>query len=125
MKKTFRVWRSADSAQPLALRGSLKSLAAHVQPFLALLALYHVTSLSPIEYDSVRLLRERFKTTFLQILNQMLTHFASLKRSNRRVISSCKFVCIGDDKRVTSHPSQLYLFRWQFCKRVLSVNKVR
>ena len=33
--KSFRVWRSADSAEPLALRGSLKYLAAQVQPFLA------------------------------------------------------------------------------------------
>ena len=37
-----RVWRSADDTEPLALRGSLKSLAAYVQPFLAQLALYHV-----------------------------------------------------------------------------------
>ena len=28
--KTSRVWRSADNAEPLALRGSLKSLEAHV-----------------------------------------------------------------------------------------------
>ena len=33
--KSFRVWRSSDSAEPLALRGSLKYLAAQVQPFLA------------------------------------------------------------------------------------------
>ena len=34
--------KHADNAEPLALRGSLKSLAAHVEPFLARLALYHV-----------------------------------------------------------------------------------
>ena len=28
--KTSKVWRSADNADPLTLRGSLKSLAAHV-----------------------------------------------------------------------------------------------
>ena len=40
--KTSRAGRSADNAEPLALQGSLISLAAHVQPFLAQLALYHV-----------------------------------------------------------------------------------
>ena len=40
--KTSRVWRSADNTEPLALRGSLTSLAAHLQPFLRQLALYHV-----------------------------------------------------------------------------------
>ena len=42
MTKAFRLWWSENTAEPLALRDSLKSFAGHVQPFLTQLALQHV-----------------------------------------------------------------------------------